>query len=77
MLFNLAVNAKSEMVRLNALLGIAKCMGLQKDVVESFQGVKVIIEGDDDDDDAQPEQGRPALVNQGQVMPKKTIQIVK
>ena len=30
-ILDLAMNAKSEMVRLNAWLGIAKCLGLQKD----------------------------------------------
>jgi hypothetical protein len=42
-LLKLATTAKSEMVRLNAWLGLAKCLGLTKEVVEGVQGIKIII----------------------------------
>jgi hypothetical protein len=41
---NLAQNAKSEMVRLNALALAAKCLGLTKEQVEGVGGITIIFE---------------------------------
>jgi hypothetical protein len=43
LLIDSAENAKSEMVKLNARIALAKCLGLQKEVVEVGQSVKIII----------------------------------
>jgi DNA-binding Lrp family transcriptional regulator len=53
MLIDSAENAKSEIVRLNARIVLAKCLGLQKEVIEGREGVTVIIQGIQD-------QGQPA-----------------
>jgi hypothetical protein len=42
-LLNLAQNAKSEMVRLNAWATLAKCLGLTKEVVEGVEGIQIVI----------------------------------
>jgi hypothetical protein len=39
----LAQNAKSEMVRLNAWTGLAKCLGLTKEVLEGVEGIQIVI----------------------------------
>lgn len=43
-LLKLATTAKSEMVRLNAWTVIAKCLGLQKEVVDVQTGISIIIQ---------------------------------
>ena len=42
-LLHLAQNAKSEMVRLNAWTGLAKCLGLTKEVLEGVEGIQIVI----------------------------------
>ena len=45
LLIDSATNAKSELVRLQARIALAKCLGVTKEVMESSQGVTVIIQG--------------------------------
>lgn len=45
MLIDSAENAKSEMVKLNARVALAKCLGLNNDVVQTHLGVNIIITG--------------------------------
>jgi len=42
-LLNLAQNAKSEMVKLNAWASLAKILGLTKEVLEQAEGIQIII----------------------------------
>jgi len=53
MLIDSAENATSEIVRLNARIALAKCLGLQKEVIGGMQAVTVIIQGSG-------EQGQPS-----------------
>jgi hypothetical protein len=43
LLIDSAENAKSETVKLNARIALAKALGLQKEIVEGPQGVRIII----------------------------------
>lgn len=45
MLIDSAQNAKSDMVKLNARVALAKCLGLNNDVVQTHLGVNIIITG--------------------------------
>jgi len=66
-LLNLAKHAKSEMVKLNAWATIAKCLGLTREVVESAEGIQIIINHSSAQaPKSQPGQHRPAQVNQDQ-----------
>ena len=64
---NLAQNAKSEMVRLNALALAAKCLGLTKEQVEGAGGITIVFEQPDAPgqqpaaslDPGKPEQAQP------------------
>jgi hypothetical protein len=66
-LLKLATTARSEMVRLNAWVTIAKCMGLQKEVLDVQTGINIIIRSRSQ---APPEPipggGRPALIHQAE-----------
>jgi hypothetical protein len=42
-LLKLATTAKSEMVRLNAWQAIARCLGLQKEIMNGVEGVSIVI----------------------------------
>ena len=42
-LIEAATGFKSEQVRLNARLGLAKCLGIQKEVLEAVEGISIII----------------------------------
>lgn len=42
-LIEAATGFKSEQVRLNARLGLAKCLGIQKEVLEEVGGISIII----------------------------------
>lgn len=46
-LTDLAKNAKSEAVKLQALVAIAKCLGLHREIVEGAGGITIIFEGGD------------------------------
>lgn len=43
LLINSATKARSETVRLNARIALAKCIGIQKEVLEGAEGVQIII----------------------------------
>jgi hypothetical protein len=43
MLIEAATKFKSETVKLNARIALAKALGLQKEVVDGVQGVKIVI----------------------------------
>jgi hypothetical protein len=43
LLIDSAVNAKSEMVRLNARTFLAKCLGMQQDVIDAVTGISIIV----------------------------------
>jgi hypothetical protein len=45
LLIDLAQNARSESARVSALALITKCLGLQKEVTEGFQGFEIRLEG--------------------------------
>lgn len=63
---NLAQNAKSEMVRLNALALAAKCLGLTKEQLEGAGGITIIFEGPE----AQvPGPGAPPALSGGEPRP--------
>jgi hypothetical protein len=64
-LLNLAQNAKSEMVQLNAWTDMAKCLGLTREVVEGLAGVKIVINSSRGLGD-KPGQHWPAQVNPDQ-----------
>jgi hypothetical protein len=68
LLIDSAINAKSEMVRLNARTFLAKCLGMQQDVIDVVSGISIVFNAAQPG--AQPEPGpgggRPA----NQVEPK-------
>ena len=66
MLIDSAENAKSEMVKLTARIALARCLGLQKDVVEVEHGMNIIIRSWGQVAAAEPVPGgvRPALIHQ-------------
>jgi hypothetical protein len=77
-LVDLAKNAKSEAVKLQALVAIAKCLGLQREIVEGAGGITIIFEGGDQPGPAAlalptGEQAQPALPAQ----PVKVLQITR
>lgn len=80
-ILELAKNAKSEMVRLNAWALAAKCLGLQKEVVEGVQGIQIIIKGRDEARKPVPGGGRPGMVNREHSaalpVPPKTLMITR
>lgn len=43
LLIDSAENAKSETVRLNARIALAKCLGMQKEVIDAVEGVQIVI----------------------------------
>ena len=56
LLIDSAVKAKSEMVRLNARTFLAKCLGMQQDVIDIAQGISIVV-------NTGPQQGQaPQLV---------------
>ena len=70
MLIDSAENAKSEMVKLNARIALAKCLGLNQDVVQTHLGVNIIITGRSQRPPEPVEGGgRPAQVNQDRPRP--------
>ena len=77
-ILKLATTAKSEMVRLNAWALAAKCLGLQKEVVEGVQGIQIIIKGRDEARKPVPGGG---WVNREQsaalLVPPKTLMITR
>ena len=79
-LLHLAQNAKSEMVRLNAWTALAKCLGLNKEVVEGVEGIQIVINSSCGLED-KPGQHRPAQVHGGQpevpAAPSGPLQITK
>lgn len=76
MLIDSAKNAKSEMVKLNARVALAKCLGLYQDVVQSHVGVNIIITGRSPRPPEPVEGGgRPAQVHV--VQAAKPLQITK
>ena len=85
LLIDSATNARSELVRLQARIALAKCLGVTKEVMESSQGVTVIIQGPDacvQVNTGQP--GQPPTPTQQapyqhpiSAIPGKPIQIVK
>jgi hypothetical protein len=44
LLIDSAKNAKSETVRLNARIALAKCLGLTKEIINGVQGVKIVFD---------------------------------
>lgn len=69
MLIDSAKNAKSDMVKLNARIALAKCLGLNNDVIQTHLGVNIIITGRSQHQPAaEPIEGggRPALMRQEQ-----------
>jgi hypothetical protein len=80
MLIDSAENAKSEMVKLAARIALAKCLGLQKEVVEVEHGMNIIIRSRSQQPAVEPVPGgtRPALIHQAGHKPgPKTISITK
>jgi hypothetical protein len=66
-LIEAATGFKSEQVRLNARLGLAKCLGIQKETLESVEGISIVINSSRGlSPQPQPGQHRPAKVNQDQ-----------
>jgi hypothetical protein len=66
-LIEAATGFKSEQVRLNARLGLAKCLGLTKEIVEGVEGISIVINSSRGlAPQPQPGQHRPAKVNQDQ-----------
>jgi hypothetical protein len=64
-LIEAATGFKSEQVRLNARLGLAKCLGIQKEVLEGVEGIQIVINSSRGLGDKSG-QHRPAQVNQDQ-----------
>lgn len=66
MLIDSAEKASSEMVKLTARIALAKCMGLQKEVVEVQHGMNIIIKSRSQQPAVEPVPGgtRPALIHQ-------------
>ncbi len=60
-------------VRRKAWADLASCMGLKSEVVESFQGVSIIIRGENDGDLPPGSQGKPLALP----APPKVTQIIK
>lgn len=84
-LLNLAKNAKSEMVKLNAWSMIAKCLGLAKEQIEGAAGITIVFEGSDQPrhadrivavDEAQ-EQGQRVPRHEDRHIPGRTLQITR
>lgn len=76
LLIDSAEFAKSEMVKLNARIALAKCLGLNQDVVQSHVGVNIIITGRSQRPPEPVEGGgRPAQIHA--VQPPKPRQITK
>jgi hypothetical protein len=76
LLIDSAEFAKSEMVKLNARIALAKCLGLNQDVVQSHVGVNIIITGRSQRTPEPVEGGgRPAQVHVAQA--PKPLQITK
>ena len=66
MLIDSAENASSEMVKLTARIALAKCLGLQREVVEVQHGMNIIIKSRSQQPAVEPVPGgtRPALIHQ-------------
>ncbi len=75
-LLEIAQTASSADVRRKAWADIASCMGLKSEVVESFQGVSIIIRGENDGDLPPGSQGKP-LALPALPAPPKVTQIIK
>lgn len=76
LLIDSAEFAKSEMVKLNARIALAKCLGLNQDVVQSHVGVNIIITGRSQRPPEPVEGGgRPAQIHV--VQAPKPLQITK
>jgi hypothetical protein len=76
LLIDSAEFAKSEMVKLNARIALAKCLGLNQDAVQSHVGVNIIITGRSQRPPEPVEGGgRPAQVHVPQA--SKPLQITK
>jgi hypothetical protein len=66
-LLKLATTARSEMVRLNAWATIAKCMGLQRETVDTATGISIVINtGQQAATEPGPGGGRPGLIQHEQ-----------
>jgi len=75
MLQDMATSARSESVRLQALNLITKCLGMQREIIEGFQGIEIHLEGLETPGAApgvMPAQRPPALP-----APAKPLQITK
>ena len=80
LLIDSAEKASSEMVKLQARIALARCLGLQKEVVEVQHGMNIIIKSRSQAPPATPIEGgaRPALVHQIEHKPgPKSISITK
>jgi len=64
-LIEAATGFKSEQVRLNARLGLAKCLGIQKEVLEGVEGIQIVINTKKGLGE-KPGQHRPTQVNNDQ-----------
>lgn len=75
-LIDSANNAKSDMVKLNARIALAKCLGLNNDVIQTHLGVNIIITGRSQRPPDPVEGGaRPAQIHA--VQPPKPRQITR
>lgn len=80
LLIDSAENASSDMVKLQARIALAKCLGLQKEVIDVQHGINIIIKSRSQTPQQEPVQGgsRPALVRQIEHKPgPKAISITK
>lgn len=65
-LIEAATGFNSETVRLNARIALAKCLGIQKEIMEQAEGIQIVINQGGLAPQSQPGQHRPAQVNQDQ-----------
>lgn len=78
MLLNMAENAKSENVRLQALNLASKCLGMHREVIEGLEGFKMVFEDCPAPTKAEPPKPQPALpAPQEQEQPVKRLVILK
>lgn len=78
MLLNMAENAKSENVRLQALNLASKCLGMHREVIEGLEGFRMVFEDCPAPAKAKPPKPQPALPSpQEQEEPVKKLVILK
>jgi hypothetical protein len=65
-LIEAATGFNSETVKLNARIALAKCIGIQKEVMEAAEGISIVINQGCLSPEPQPGQHRPTQVNQEQ-----------